>query len=132
MYQVRERAADDLHQREHLAEPARIQVAARVLGGEQDRLGDHGRLVDRRDGRGLDTHLGAGVVEEGCVDRGGQDQGDVDAALFPSQLHAQRLGEAFHAVLSGAVGRLERDGALRQHRGDVDDRTLVLAPQVRQ
>ena len=65
-------------------------VAAGVLGGEEDGVGDGFRLVDRRRGCRPDSHLAPGVVEEPGVGRAGEDQRQVDAALLVLELHPQR------------------------------------------
>ena len=102
-------------------------VARRVLGGVEDGIGDDPGLVGRGEPRGLDAHLGERLVEERGVDHRGHHVGHAYGPPVAPQLHAQRLEEAVHAVLGGAVGALERHGAPGEDRGDVHERAAPLA-----
>jgi hypothetical protein len=123
---VGERRADALHHVEGLRPAADEDVAAGVLGGEDDRLGRDARRVDRRGGPELDPHLRPGLFEQRGVDGRGGDVGDVELARLARQLQPEPVGEPAHAGLGGRIDRLERQRPDARDRADVDERPAAL------
>jgi hypothetical protein len=98
-------------------------LAPVVLGGMNDRVGDHLRLEnvgdhlrleDGRDWLGASGNRREHPVELRGVDRGELDHADLDVTAVVHQLCANRLGEALDRMLRAAVGGLQRYPNTRQ------------------
>ena len=79
---------------------------------------------------GGDADLGAAAAltgkRDGCLERAGLDQADVDAEGL--ELPAQRLAEALDRVLGGRVHAEQGEGDAPGEAGDVDDALSSLGP----
>ena len=73
----------------------------------------------------------ASLDEIFVVDLGDEPAGrdGVDAHALEGELDRQRLGDLHHAGLGGGVGDRALGDAEAEHRGDVDDRALLLGGQ---
>src|SRR5206468_492297 len=114
-----------------LRPPAERQLADRMLAAANNRCRKRLRLVDRRHGLRLQADLLTRAVELRRVDRTGKDDADVDTGAFLLLLDAHALEERAEGRLRRAVRGLQRDGAIRQRRRDLDERAARL-PQLRQ
>src|SRR6185503_10706026 len=56
-------------------------------------------------------------------------EGDGDRNVFFLELHAQRVGESLDGVFRRAVVALQRNGAVGDGAGDVDERSAAAAHQ---
>ena len=65
----------------------------------------------------------------GRVDRARFDQRHRDRSPVALELHAQRVDPPFDRVLRCRVDALERNGPLRQHAPEVDERTAAVTQQ---
>ena len=114
----RDRSHRDLQPR-HAADD---DLAHALLGALEDRVRDFFRRVDRRRVLRLLVHVVRRVLREWRVDRTGLDQRDPDGNAVVLELHAQRIGVAFHCVLRCAVDAEQRRRQIRHLAADIDDR----------
>ena len=108
------------------ARPTYRQLPHRPLGAVEDRCGGRLGLVDRRHRLRLQPELLAATVELRRVHRAGRTSEIATSA--PSCSSSTRAASKIRARrrLRGAVGRLERDPAVREGRVDVDERAAAL------
>ncbi|MNY01497.1 hypothetical protein D3C86_1340310 [compost metagenome] len=116
--------------RERLGGGAHEHVPARVRGGEQDRVGGHRGVIERRRQFRLHVQEVLGVADHRRLQPGGLDQRHRDGRLFLLQFQPQRVRETLDGVLGGRIGTLQRHGAVGRLAAHVDDRPAMLA-QVR-
>src|SRR5207237_5876164 len=111
--------------------PADRELSDRVLHAVQDGFGERLRLVDGRHRLWLVADLLPVAVELRRIDRARQDERDGHLGALLLELDARRLEERATGRLRGAVRGLERDAAVRERRGNVQDGALALL-QVRE
>src|SRR3954471_4145528 len=101
-------------------------VTYRMRCRVKDHLGDVLRRVHGRRELRLSASIISYVLRHRGADRGGLDQCDRDWRTFFLKLHAERVRKALNRVLGRRVDALQRNGAIRCHAADVDQRAAML------
>ena len=96
-----------------------------MLRRPHDRIRGDFRLVDRRHRLRGARQPALHPVELRRVHRRQVHRRHVNAAAVVKQLAAERFRESLYRVLRAAIGRLERDAAVRERRSDLHNRSAI-------